>query len=53
MAGSHRDGISKDTGLLRQWPAGGPKLVWKATGLGGGFSGVSFWADRGFTLATR
>jgi len=51
--GPNRDGISKDTGLLRQWPAGGPKLVWKAVGLGGGFSGVSLWRDRIFTMGDR
>ncbi len=39
--GPGRDGISTETGLLRQWPVGGPKLVWKATGLGAGFSTVS------------
>lgn len=26
--GPNRDGISKETGLLRQWPAGGPKVLW-------------------------
>lgn len=27
--GSNRNGKSLDTGLLRQWPANGPKLLWK------------------------
>jgi len=27
--------------------------VWKATGLGGGFSGVSLWADRVFTMGDK
>ncbi len=36
--GPNRDGKSTDTGLLKQWPAEGPKQVWKATGLGGGYS---------------
>lgn len=26
--GPNRDGISTETGLLRAWPAGGPKLAW-------------------------
>ena len=26
--GPHRDGISAETGLLRQWPEGGPKVLW-------------------------
>jgi outer membrane protein assembly factor BamB len=38
--GPNRDGLSPDTGLLKQWPAGGPTLAWKATGFGGGFSSV-------------
>ena len=32
--GPNRDGVSKETGLLKQWPAEGPPLVWKATGAG-------------------
>ncbi|MBN1443690.1 MAG: hypothetical protein JXA90_13355, partial [Planctomycetes bacterium] len=34
--GPNRDDISSDKGLLTKWPSGGPALVWKATGLGGG-----------------
>ncbi len=37
--GPNRDGRSAETGLLKEWPAGGPRLVWKATGLGGGYGG--------------
>lgn len=36
--GPDRTGISKETGLLRQWPEGGPKLRWKATDIGTGYS---------------
>jgi len=36
--GPARDGKSPDKGLLKQWPAGGPKLIWKVTGIGRGFS---------------
>ena len=39
--GPNRDGKSADTGLLKEWPAGGPKLAWKATGLGQGLSNMS------------
>ena len=35
--GPNRDGVSKETGLLKQWPADGPPLVWKATGAGRGY----------------
>lgn len=33
-----RDGKAQDTGLLKEWPEGGPKQLWKATGIGPGFS---------------
>ncbi|MHC4202958.1 MAG: hypothetical protein ACYSU0_23470, partial [Planctomycetota bacterium] len=36
--GPRRDAISTETGLLRVWPAGGPKLGWAADGLGEGYS---------------
>lgn len=39
--GPNRDGASAETGLLKQWPEGGPPKVWTATGLGGGYGSVS------------
>jgi outer membrane protein assembly factor BamB len=39
--GPNRDAKSSDTGLLKKWPEGGPKLLWQAKGLGGGFSTVA------------
>ena len=47
--GPNRDGHSADTGLLKKWPEGGPKLLWKATGLGKAYAGVSVVGDRIFT----
>lgn len=47
--GPNRDGISTETGLLKQWPAGGPKLLWKTTGLGKGFGSVSILGNRLYT----
>jgi outer membrane protein assembly factor BamB len=32
------DGVFPETGLLKAWPEGGPKLAWSATGLGEGYS---------------
>ncbi|MCJ7523127.1 MAG: PQQ-binding-like beta-propeller repeat protein [Dehalococcoidia bacterium] len=32
------DGMFPETGLLKKWPEGGPKLVWTVKGLGLGFS---------------
>ena len=51
--GPNRDGISKETGLLKQWPASGPPLVWKATGAGGGYSSMSIAGGRLFTMGVR
>jgi outer membrane protein assembly factor BamB len=39
--GPNRDARSPDKGLLKEWPAGGPPLLWKYEGLGQGFSTVS------------
>lgn len=39
--GINQDGISSETGLLSSWPEGGPKLAWKATGLGDGYASVA------------
>lgn len=39
--GPRRDNKSEETGLLKQWPPGGPALLWTAKGIGGGYSTVS------------
>jgi outer membrane protein assembly factor BamB len=39
--GPARDNISRETGLLKSWPAEGPKLAWQAKGLGEGYAAVS------------
>jgi outer membrane protein assembly factor BamB len=51
--GANRDGISKETGLLKQWPEGGPPLVWKATGAGGGYSSFAISKGRLYTMGLR
>lgn len=51
--GANRDGISKETGLLKQWPADGPPLVWKATGAGTGYSSFAVAGGRIFTMGLR
>lgn len=48
--GPGRNAVSAETGLLRSWPAGGPKLVWRASGLGTGYSSVAVRRGRVFTL---
>ena len=47
--GPGRDGISAETGLLAAWPAGGPRLVWKARGIGSGYSSFAVVGTRLFT----
>jgi outer membrane protein assembly factor BamB len=51
--GPARDGISKETGLLQDWPAEGPALRWKATGIGTGYSSPSIARGRVYLQATR
>lgn len=51
--GPNRDGICAETGLLKEWPEGGPKLLWKLERLGRGFSTVSIAAGRLFTMGDR
>jgi len=34
--GTERTGLSKETGLLKSWPEGGPKLPWTSRKLGHG-----------------
>jgi outer membrane protein assembly factor BamB len=51
--GANRTGISTETGLLKEWPKDGPKLVWQITNLGGGYSTPSIAGGRIYVLATR
>lgn len=51
--GPNRDGVSKETGLLKQWPEGGPPLVWKATGAGTGYSSLAIANGRIYTMGLR
>ena len=39
--GPGRDGVSKETGLLKEWPEKGPPLAWQVTGLGDGVGSVA------------
>jgi outer membrane protein assembly factor BamB len=49
--GPERTAISQETGLMRQWPNGGPPLLWKAQGLGGGYSTPSIAGGRIFGMS--
>ena len=47
--GPKRDGISQETAWTTDWPADGPRQLWKAA-IGVGFSSVSVVGDRLFTM---
>jgi outer membrane protein assembly factor BamB len=51
--GPNRDGVSKETGLLKQWPEDGPPLLWKASGAGRGYSSFSIANGRLYTMGLR
>jgi outer membrane protein assembly factor BamB len=51
--GAKHDAISPDKGLLKKWPTEGPKLLWKATGAGQGFSSVAVTGGKVFTMGTE
>jgi outer membrane protein assembly factor BamB len=51
--GPLRDGVSRETGLLGQWPKDGPLLLWKTTTLGPGFSTPAVAGGRVYLLGTR
>jgi outer membrane protein assembly factor BamB len=51
--GPGRNAVSKERGLLQEWPKEGPPLAWKVDGLGGGYSGPSVAAGRIFGMSNR
>lgn len=48
--GANRDGICIEKGLLKEWPAEGPNLLWNMKGVGTGYSSVSIVGNRLFTM---
>lgn len=51
--GPDRNAMSKETGLLQEWPKDGPPLAWKISGLGGGDSTPSVAAGRIYGMSHR
>lgn len=47
--GPNRNGISSETGLLTEWPEGGPKVAWRVPG-GIGMSGLAISRGKVITL---
>jgi outer membrane protein assembly factor BamB len=50
--GPNRNGISAEIGLLKSWPATGPKILWRIP-LGAGFSGVSISQGCVYTMLSQ
>ena len=51
--GPDRNDLSKETGLLKQWPDGGPKLAWLFKDAGLGYAGYSIAGGKLFTMGAR
>lgn len=51
--GPNRDAKCTETGLLRTWPAGGPKLLWRIRGIGEGYSGPAVVGNVMYIMGDR
>ncbi len=51
--GPNRDGLSAETGLMKSWPADGPKLLWEIKGAGGGMGSVTVGNGHVFVVGNR
>lgn len=50
--GPTRDGISTETGWTTTWPAGGPRVLWKAS-FGAGCSSITVAEGRAYTMGNQ
>jgi outer membrane protein assembly factor BamB len=50
--GPDRTGVSKETGLLKEWPKDGPPLRWKRTDIGTGYSSPAVAGGRVYIQTT-
>jgi len=51
--GPQRNGLTEETGLLKTWPEGGPKLVWKSEKAGLGYSGPAIVDGKLYIMGAR
>ena len=51
--GPRRDGLSAETGLIKEWPEGGPQRVWLFEDCGTGYAGPAIVDDRMYILGGR
>lgn len=51
--GPERNAVSKEGGLLKEWPVDGPALAWRVEDLGGGYSAPSIAAGCIYGMSNR
>ena len=51
--GPDRNAMSKEIGLLQDWPASGPPVAWRIEGLGGGYSAPSIADGRIYGMSNH
>src|SRR5437762_962025 len=51
--GPDRTDVSKETGLLKSWPAAGPKLQWTFKDAGLGYSAPAIVGERLYLMGAR
>src|SRR5512140_3856421 len=51
--GLQRNGLSQETGLLKEWTKDGPRLAWRVNDIGSGFSTPAIVGDRIYLLSNR
>jgi outer membrane protein assembly factor BamB len=51
--GPDRSGVSRESGLLKQWPSNGPAVLWSSPNLGAGYGSIATSGDRIFVQGLR
>ena len=51
--GPSRNGVAREKGLLRQWPQGGPRLLWQAKDVGYGFGSPAVVGQRAYLISSK
>ena len=51
--GPQRNGLSRETGLLKEWPKDGPKLLWQVKDIGSGYSTPAVVGERIYVLGNE
>ena len=51
--GPERTGVSQETGLLKEWPKQGPKLLWQLSDIGDGYGPPAVVGGRIYLVSNR